>query len=546
MYIVEYLKMNKYYIQHIYKRIIDLKNAGKSAETYDNYDLSKIFEYYACIELEKLYNTAFYCYEDIDPDFKEKRGMSYNDTGIDLSDLKETIVQCKLRKESTTYTDCATFLASQNTYNIEKDEPEIQWKKMILCRNSDIRVSRELTNKIKSKILLDISFNRQSLIKYCEKLIENPKLYTDITEYNICLRDYQCESIELIRNTQSNVIINLPTGTGKNIVIIHSLEEGKKYLILVPRIILMEQLKEEIIKYRPTFTDTIQTIGDGKDSYDIYKNITICVYNSISCVCAYLGEFNKIYIDEAHNIREPSIYITPYVENYEESQQSYIDDGEYYEGEIEDDNEDELKKSKFMKIISEMTKYNNNIYLSATIDRLDGFTYYKRDIREMIESGYLCDYTLNIPIFSNDPTSQNICSYLVRNYRNTIIYCHSQKEGKRINNLMNKLMPNCSRYIDCHTKKVERSKIISIYKSGEIPFLVNVRILTEGFDASITKSVCFLHLPSNQTQVIQIIGRSLRLHPDKKYASVILPASSNEDCNTINHFIKINQNVKLT
>ena len=64
------------------------------------------------------------------------------------------------------------------------------------------------------------------------------------------------------------------------------------------------------------------------------------------------------------------------------------------------------------------------MYLSATIDKIDDFEYYSKDIREMIDLKYLCDYTIHIPIFSEDPTNKNICVYLLNNYRNIIIYCN--------------------------------------------------------------------------------------------------------------------------
>ena len=104
---------------------------------------------------------------------------------------------------------------------------------------------------------------------------------------------------------------------------------------------------------------------------------------------------------------------------------------------------------------------------------------------------YLCDYTINIPIFSNDPTNNNICEHLIKNYKNIIIYCNTQKEGKTINDLMNKLQHKCSAYIDCHTPKKTRNIIIDKYKKGEITFLVNVRILVEGFDALLPKEYAF-------------------------------------------------------
>ena len=157
----------------------------------------------------------------------------------------------------------------------------------------------------------------------------------------------------------------------------------------------------------------------------------------------------------------------------------------------------------------------------------------------MINKNYLCDYTINIPIFTNDPTNKNICEYLLKEYRNIIIYCNSQKEGKNINDLLNKLQKKSSGYIDCNTPKKKRKEIIEKYKIGELPFLVNVRILVEGFDAPITKGVCFMHLPSSKTTLIQIIGRALRLHNEKTYAKIILPFSSKNDETSITNFMKV-------
>jgi superfamily II DNA or RNA helicase len=90
------------------------------------------------------------------------------------------------------------------------------------------------------------------------------------------------------------------------------------------------------------------------------------------------------------------------------------------------------------------------------IDKIDDFIYYSKDIRTMIDLKYLCDYTIHVPIFSEDPSNKNICEYLIKNYRNVIIYCNSQKEGKEINKLMNDLQLNCCEYIDCKTPKKKR------------------------------------------------------------------------------------------
>jgi hypothetical protein len=580
--------LNNKYEHYIHERYTDLIKSKKPE--LDNNDLWKIFEYYSCLELSKIYKKTFYEYDDIDPDFKEKNKMSRNDTGIDLSDLDKTIVQCKLRKNALTWKECSTFFGSQNIFDKELNKAIVRWEHLIIARNSDSVLSENLLER--KELFIDMPFDNKELIKFCENLILNPpKLINPNTDF--LLRDYQQESINMIKNNKKNVMINLPTGTGKNSVIIYSFEENKKYLILVPRIILMEQLKEEIIKHKPKLKSKIQLIGDENNEFKDNKLITICVFNSVKVIEEYADKFEKIYIDEAHHINKPEIYYSDddlnedeAVVNNEKNDEkndeknneldsdisddefnsdvsddesnsdisddevnsditddevnSDISDDEYEAEELIDDPEDELKNvNTYTQIIKSLVKHNNNVYLSATIDKTDNFEYYSKDIRNMIELGYLCDYTIHIPIFSEDPDNNKTCEYLLKNYKNIIIYCNSQKEGKEINRIMNMKQKNSSEYVDCNTPKKKRNEIINRYKTGDIPFLVNVRILVEGFDAPTTKGVVFLHLPRNKTTLIQIIGRALRLHPTKTIANIILPFSSKEDEKNIGNFLKI-------
>jgi len=494
------------YTKYIYDIYLSLKKAKKTELT--NMDLSKIFEYYSSIKLESQNKKQYYLYEDIDPNFKELNKMSQSDTGIDLCDLVDTIVQCKLRSNYLGWQDCATFFGSNIFKN--NNELQIKWRNMIITRNACSKLSKNLIDK--SDLFLDVTYDKKEMITYCENLLLNPIVINDETE-KFVLRDYQKEAINLIKNN-SNCVINLPTGTGKNIVIINSLLKDKAYLMLVPRIALMDQLYEEILKHKPSFKNNIQLIGNGKSTFNTEKLITVCVYNSINLITDF-DIFTKIFIDEAHHIAIP----------------------ELYSNEIE--NNSKTKKETYLETISNLKKFNNNVYLSATIDKIEEFAHYYKDIRDMIKLGYLCDYTLNVPIFNNDPTDHNICEYLIQKYMNVIIYCDTQEVGNKINNLMNELLCGCSEYIDCKTPKSKIILAINKYKSGEILFLVNVRVLTEGFDAPITKGVCFMHLPKSGTTIIQIIGRALRLHKEKSIANVILPYSCDEDSYAIKSFLKI-------
>ena len=547
-------KHNNKYLINIYERYCDLKKSNKIE--FDNNDLWKIFEYYSCIKLSEEYNKIFYEYDDIDPNFKEINNMSRNDTGIDCCDLENSIVQCKLRTHSLTWKECGTFFGSQNLYSNELQQAIVRWKNLIITRNDDCTLSENLLERYKFKLFIDKPYNKSELINFCENLLINVPLYP-VTNNDFILRDYQLEAINIIKDSDKNVIINLPTGTGKNIVIIHSFKENKKYLILVPRIILMTQLKDEIIKHNPKLKSKIQLIGNNNINFNENKLITICIFNSVHLIENYCSNFEKIYVDEAHHINKPAIYCNE--EDYDEEEINDLindsdDDSEEDEEEIndlindsveednesKDDSEDELVNVKnYTKIIKSLNKYNNNVYLSATIDKIDDFIYYSKDIRTMIDLKYLCDYTIHVPIFNEDPSNKNVCEYLLKNYRNVIIYCNTQKEGKEVCKLMNKLLCNCCDYVDCHTTKKKRDYIIERFKNGTIGFIVNVRILVEGFDAPITKSVCFLHLPRSRTTLIQIIGRALRLHDLKTIANVILPFSSKEDEKNICNFLKV-------
>lgn len=87
------------YVNKIYEKYNYLKIYGKTKETLTNYDLCIIFEWYVCLKLFEEKNKKFYCYNDIEPDFKEEHNLTQVDTGIDCCNLEDTIVQCKLRKK---------------------------------------------------------------------------------------------------------------------------------------------------------------------------------------------------------------------------------------------------------------------------------------------------------------------------------------------------------------------------------------------------------------------------------------------------------------
>ena len=222
----------------IYDEYKKLKNFNKTE--FDNNDLWRIFELYSCIKLTESKNQTFYPYDRIDVDFKEKYSLSKNDTGVDFCNLIDTIGQAKCRRH-VNWRDCSTFFGSNQYIDENTGELTIRFKKQIITRPKDSILSNTLLEKKKFRLFEDIQFDKKDIIEYCENIYNNPPIIKETQNYEI--RDYQKECIELCKQ-EGNQIINLPTGTGKNFIIIHALENNKKYLILFPLIILMEQIYE--------------------------------------------------------------------------------------------------------------------------------------------------------------------------------------------------------------------------------------------------------------------------------------------------------------
>ena len=513
------------YINILKNRLFkDFDMLSKSGNDLNNKKLSECFETYSCIQLIQKYNKLFHQYKDIPSSFKEDNQMSKNDTGIDICDMKDTIVQSKMYSKNTslTWEKLSTFFGSQNISN-QEGETIIRWSKMIITRLDESHFSTNM--KTRMKLFLDVTYKREEFIDYLQNILINPPIIpNEIKKRNPHLYQIHCK--KLIQENEQNIILNIPTGGGKNYIATISLLPNKKYLFLVPRKFLLHQIKDDINLEHPTFT--LQILGDGNTKFSQDTDITICVYNSIDKIKCTFDKFKKIFIDEGHHIFPPQIY----------NIQNEISDNDEEKDDDKEDYSDEIPKT-FTYKIRNLKIYNNNVLLSATIDKHPDYPiFFSKDIRDMINEGFLCDYNVTIPVFTHDDiTMEERAHYLIDNHLEIIIFCKSQKDGKKLTEVMNTYMKNCAKYIDCNTSKKDRYSITTQFKNGKLPFIVNVNILTESFDSPNCKGVCFFSLPSSKTKTLQIIGRALRLYNDKLIANIILPASGENDSKNINKFL---------
>lgn len=71
------------------------------------------------------------------------------------------------------------------------------------------------------------------------------------------------------------------------------------------------------------------------------------------------------------------------------------------------------------------------------------------------------------------------------------------------------------------TPSKERERILDAYKAGEIRCMVNVAVLTTGFNHPAIDLIAFMRPTRSPVLYVQCIGRGMRIHPDKKDVMVL-------------------------
>jgi len=507
----------------------------------------------------------FHSYDHISDDDKESVCLPINDIGIDCTDLDNTLVQCKLYGDTISLGKLSTFLCQQ--IRMINGYPTIGWKHMILARNSESKLSRNI--EYFSSRIQDVTVDSDIFKQYLTDIYSYYKQFNLVQEdYHVAinkinLRPYQIEAynkIVLSDTENKNCILCLPTGTGKTIICLKYMRDKLlskkqqiiKFLILVPTCQLLEQWYDEINDNDVCRVDHEYKEMDLLDT----ASYVICLYNSYYKVKHI--QFTKIFIDECHHIKLPHIYLNPYddysitdtditdsdsdnsdtdiTDSVGDNSDSDTDNSDNTDTDTDNSDNTDTDTDSYIKIISKLHIKKNVVYLSATTDNQSNSVYYKYDLRSAINDGYISDYRLIIPIF-NSSCHKAIAKYLLeRSYTNVIVYAANREEGLQFNKYLNDIC-KCSEYIDCYTSKQERKKILNNFSNNITRFIVNIRVLSEGYNCPSATTCVFLHSSCNDIFIVQSIGRVLRKCEGKKFANVILPFANDGDDESIMRII---------
>ena len=323
----------------------------------------------------------------------------------------------------------------------------------------------------------------------------------------IVLRPYQSDIVERATKAKGSVLIELATGGGKSVIakdiIKHETEQGGKALIVAPKITLLEQLAN-------TFDELHPQIIHGVKDYDSSHNVFVSTLQT-----AHKRKLGftptMIVIDEVHfgftgkMIKQLLDSFTGKVVGL--SATPYDKQGKVLQGFDTHINDYSLDYMIANNYLVPMISYQP-VKVDLKGIRTTAGDYNQSDLDLKFNN---IESVMQVV----DATKQKI---IERNQ--TLVFCitikHSEAMAKAYNDAGISAMA-----IHSQLNKEEQQKALQAFKSGAIKVLTNADMLTTGFDYPPTDTIVLARATKSQNLYKQMVGRVLRLAPNKHNAVLL-------------------------
>lgn len=349
-----------------------------------------------------------------------------------------------------------------------------------------------------------------------------------LTQGRLTLRPYQLEALDALDahlvSREDNPCVVLPTGSGKSLVMAEAIrrwQEGYPQF----RVIVLAHRKELVNQNANEFLDlgTGQDIGifsAGLGRKDTEHSITFAGIDSVFKRAGEFTPFDVIIVDEAHRIPAKG-------------------EGKYRE---------------FIRVARLQNPLLRVIGFTATPFRMGcgpichknhilNHIVYEANVGVLISQGYLCMLRSKVGAETPDMAGVTrnsggdyITSSLAKAVGGGLVeravasaVGHIRREERR------SVVWFCVDVEHCHqveaelarhgifagvvtgsTSATERDRIVKQFQSRQITHVVNCNVFTEGFNVKHVDCIVLLRPTLSKGLYAQMVGRGLRLHPDKK------------------------------
>ena len=345
------------------------------------------------------------------------------------------------------------------------------------------------------------------------------------------LRDYQQEAVDstvkYFRKKREPALIVLPTGAGKSLVIAELARIAKGRVLVLAHV--KELVEQNFEKYKSYGLEAgIFSASLGKKDWS-QKAIFGSVQSVARAPDDFFNEFSLLVIDECHRVaeegatqyqdvirklkeRNPSLCILGLTATPYRLGQGWIFEYSHL-GEIKTEQNRFFKQCVYELPLSYMIK---NKFLTQPVKVDIPVTCY--DFSELTERNRMYTTAEVEELLKNQKRLtplivKNIVDITERfNRQGVMIFSATVKHAQEI---MSYLPDDEARLVLGDTDMSSRDQIVEDFKDRKFKYLVNVSVLTTGFDAPHVDVIAILRPTESNSLYQQIVGRGLRLETGK-------------------------------
>lgn len=362
------------------------------------------------------------------------------------------------------------------------------------------------------------------------------------------MRPYQtaaCEGIFDVFTRKRSALAVLPTGLGKTVlfaeVIRKMAEQGKRAMVLAHREELITQAADKI--GRVTGLECQIEMGDYRVQ-TMFGVLPPVVVSTVQTQCAGGDgcgrmskfdpmDFDLVVIDEAHHaisstyrrcvdwyFQNPNcklLGVTATPDRSDEAALGQVFDEVAYNYEIIN----AIKQGWLVPIEQQM----------VTVGSLD-FSGVRTTAGDL-NQGDLAE------VMEDERNLQGIAAPTVEicGDKRAIVFAATVDQAERMAEILNRYKPDRASWICGKTDKQERRRILADFKAGRLQFVVNVGVLTEGFDDSGVQVVIMARPTKSRALYAQMAGRGTR--PADEVAGLLGDCTSDDErCDMISKSVK--------
>lgn len=338
------------------------------------------------------------------------------------------------------------------------------------------------------------------------------------------LRPYQQEAVNagvnyLNGKTNKNAILILPTGAGKSIVIANLVAplQGKT-IILQPSKEILEQNFAKYVSYG--FYAAIYSASAGQKKVD---KVTFCTIGSIINKLHLFAGVENILIDECHLVNAQGGMYEQLIKSFPKAKVLGLTATPYRLANNSFGSELRFITRTRPKLFHDILYYvqNDTLFNAGFLSKLEYYVFnvIDRNKIELNSTGTDFSQASLTRYYKSIGMPAKIVYYglrLLQKRKNLLIFCALIEEAVKVT----RNIPGAA-LLTGETKKDERERILSQFKQGKIRCVVNVGVLTTGFDYPELECVLLARSTMSLALYYQIVGRAMRIAPTKESAWIV-------------------------